>query len=94
MPPTEDWQVTEEDIAQAIKQSSNTAPGPDGIPCRAWRALGNLTIDILHGVSSTLTLCGAHAILKKDCHDEGTGEQHLYNVSTLVCLTKKAAGAG
>eukprot|EP00972_Heterocapsa_arctica_P015003 2211371-Heterocapsa_arctica.AAC.1 len=42
------WQVRRRDVGKAIKMSGNGAPGPDGIPYRAWRKLGELGIDIIH----------------------------------------------
>ncbi len=35
------------DVKKAIKLSNNSAPGPDGIPYGAWRALGKRGIDLL-----------------------------------------------
>lgn len=85
-------QVAEEDIAQALELSGNTAPGPDGIPYKAWRALGNLGVDVLHGAAQALAQTTAQDTLKAAYHDEGDDYQHLYNFSTLICLPKKVAG--
>ena len=42
LPPTDHpcWEGTQDDILKAITRSPNTSPGPDGIPCIAWRQLG------------------------------------------------------
>ena len=34
------WRIRRPDISNAIRFAGNSMPGPDGIPYRAWRALG------------------------------------------------------
>jgi hypothetical protein len=41
-------------VAEAIKQTGNTMPGPDCVPYKAWRQLGDLGIDILYEVALTM----------------------------------------
>eukprot|EP00972_Heterocapsa_arctica_P113023 16434971-Heterocapsa_arctica.AAC.1 len=43
------WEVRKGDLARAIKQSKNSALGPDGLPHKVWRELGEFGVDILWG---------------------------------------------
>ncbi len=38
----QDWEVTVEDVAQAVRRAGSTAPGPDSIPFSFWKGLGEL----------------------------------------------------
>ena len=87
------WDVTHEDIEAAIKQSSNSMPGPDGIPYHAWRILGKLGIGILHDAASVLSCSDNKDLLQQAYRDEVVGEGHNFNLSSLICLPKKAAGS-
>ena len=42
-------------VALALKYAKNSSPGPDGIPYSAWRRLGPLAIDVLHGALTELS---------------------------------------
>ncbi|CAK0831241.1 unnamed protein product [Prorocentrum cordatum] len=42
------WQPTRRDFERDIDMSKNSAPGPDGIPIGAWRALGYPAANLLH----------------------------------------------
>ena len=86
------WEVTHQDIEQALEISSNTKPGPDSIPYGAWRALGKLAVDILYDVTSTLSQASAPDLLREAYEDETTDGQHDFNLSTLICLPKKPTG--
>jgi len=48
------WRLRREDIERAIAASPLSAPGPDGVPFVAWRRLGPLGVDVLHGVAQAL----------------------------------------
>ena len=43
-----------EDMVRAVKYSGNSAPGPDGIPYSAYRALGKGAVGALFEVASQL----------------------------------------
>ena len=88
----ESWKVQREDIREAVKLSSNTMPGPDGIPYKAWRVLGELGVDILHGAAAALEGPSWKEQLNDGFHDEAPSGTHTFNLGTLVCLPKKAAG--
>ena len=47
----EQWQITHSSIARALKKSSKSAPGPDGIPYLAWQKLGKISEHILFEVA-------------------------------------------
>ena len=84
------WRVRRKDVEGALRHSGNSAPGPDGIPFKAWRALGPLGVSILHATASCLEGVDAQRLLieaYKDCTDDGT---HQYNYNTMVCLPKKS----
>ncbi len=72
------------DIRKAIKLSNNSAPGPDGIPYGAWRALGETAVEVLFGAFSDLILPEGPQLLRRDCPD--------FNSSLLFFLPKKPAG--
>ena len=74
--------VNRKEVAMAIKYSGNSAPGPDGIPYAAYRALGSGAVDILHGVAAQL-------VEEEDFIDYLDPE---FNHSILVCLPKKPSG--
>ena len=85
------WRVRRKDIEEAIRHSGNSSPGPDGIPFRAWRALGPLGISILYDVATCLGTAEAPQHLNTAYQDgDTTTTGHQYNHSTLVCLPKKS----
>jgi len=86
------WKVTRKDISRSIDLSSDTAPGPDGIPYRAWRALGKLAVTVLYDVATALSTHDHAETLRQAYHDETPDDNHLYNLGTLICLPKKPAG--
>ena len=70
--PTEalSWRIHLENIQQAIRQSRNSAPGPDGIPYIVWRTLGDLAIDLLLEVTELLASNDSAKLLQAAYHDE------------------------
>jgi hypothetical protein len=74
----DEWRVRRKDIARAIDNSSNTRPGPDGIPYRAWRALGPLSINVLFSAALRLE----HPLNAENPHHQ------VLNASILCCLPK------
>ena len=92
--PTEasSWHIRRNSIQQAIQQSRNSAPGPDGIPYIVWRSLGDLAIDLLLEVAELLESRDSSELLQAAYHDELVEGLHGYNLGKLVCLPKKASG--
>ena len=93
------WRVRRKDVETAIRHSGNSAPGPDGIPFKAWRALGALGISILYDTAACLESDEAQHLLQEayhDCDNSCNNEvvnhngTHHYNHSILVCLPKKS----
>ena len=82
------WHVEREDVEKAIKASSDTMPGPDGIPYAAWRALGPLGIDILFDAAEVLATPDGPQRMQ----DAADGENHEFNLGILCCLPKKVTG--
>ena len=76
----------------AIHNTGNTMPGPDVIPFAAWKALGNLGVDILCHVTWAMQDPQAETWLTQAYEDEESTHPHDYNKSTLICLPKKVAG--
>ena len=75
----EQWQLRKSDIAEAICLSGNTAPGPDGIPYKVWRQLGQVAVDPLHEAGPQM--------------EQGVDvfEHHeRFNHATPCCVPKKA----
>ena len=68
--------ITLTSILQSIHLSPNSAPGPDGIPFRAYKILADLAGPIL---------LGACELLCKDCPETKLDE---FNAATLILLPK------
>eukprot|EP00972_Heterocapsa_arctica_P106201 15644866-Heterocapsa_arctica.AAC.1 len=81
------WEVKKGDLARAIKQSKNSAPGPDGLPHKAWRELGEFGVDILWGAMSEL-----HEENSKDILEEAYEGAHEFNAGIMACLPKVPVG--
>ena len=74
--------VKKRHIRMALKLSNNSAPGPDGIPYGALRALGDLAVETMHG---------AFQILASDLGPERMRQDYPdFNASILFFLPKKA----
>ena len=86
------WKIPRKAIKTALHCSKNSMPGPDGIPAAAFKALGELAVDVLHGV--TVSLCSARHkdLLGEAYRDRCTEGQHNFNLSLLCCLPKKPYG--
>ncbi len=67
-------------IRQALKQSNNSSPGPDGIPYGAWRALGEVAVDVLYGAFGDLIRDEGPEIMRRDYPD--------FNASLLFFLPR------
>ncbi|CAK0822989.1 unnamed protein product [Prorocentrum cordatum] len=85
------WRIRRKDVENAIRHSGNSAPGPDGVPFRAWRALGPLGVSILFNVAQCFEQPQGRDDLPGAYFDETRGEPHNYNESILVCLAKKSS---
>ena len=79
-------------MEKTIRHSGNTMPGPDGIPFLAWRRIGKIGVRTLTSVAWALEHPDASLLLQRAYVDEDCPGEHGYNLSTLVCLPKKAAG--
>ncbi len=67
-----------ENVADAIKRSNNSSPGPDGVPFAAWRAAPDLASPLLFNV------------LNKIC--EGQAPPPGFNYGILFLIPKKPSG--
>ena len=68
-------------LKKTLKRSNNSAPGPDGLPYGAWRALGDIAIDALFGAFKELSSSDGPSIMQRDYAD--------FNASILLFLPKK-----
>ena len=75
------WSVDKEHIKQAITIAKESAPGPDGIPYRAWKKLGDLAVDVLHDVAIFMKRNDSVQFLPED-----------FTQAFLCCLPKKVSG--
>ena len=48
------WRINKGHVLRAIKITNDSAPGPDGIPYAAWRAIAHTATPILHAVINDL----------------------------------------
>ena len=46
---THELQLRRQHVQEALRLSNDSSPGPDGLPYGAWRALGELAVNVLHG---------------------------------------------
>ena len=53
-------------IRQAIRLSSDTSPGPEGIPYAAWRQLGVLATGVLHDALIEFSGDDAETLISED----------------------------
>ena len=86
------WHIKKRDVWHAIKVSGNTMLGPDGIPYKAWKILGQLAVDTLFDVAQTLSVGEEAALLREAYMHEELSEGHEFNASILCCLPKKRTG--
>jgi ribonuclease HI len=70
--------ITIEEVIQTVYETTDTAPGPDGIPFAAYRAVVDTAGPILHGCISGLR--------------EGSAPPNRFNEGSLVLLPKKGLG--
>ena len=75
-------------MEKAVRYSGNSAPGPDGIPFKAWRAFGPLGVSILHGVAQTLERPQGAEELHAAYFDEPDTHSHHYNERILCYIVK------
>jgi len=54
-PSSSRWRPSRASTKKAIDRAGKSATGPDGIPASAYRALGNLGIDVLHSALAALS---------------------------------------
>ena len=86
-----DWSPTVQDMAKMVKAAGNAAPGPDGIPFEAWKALGPWGVELLYEAAMELTRGDMDSRLSQaDIFTEG--DKHAFNVGNMVFLPKKASG--
>ena len=75
------WKITREHVTTAVKVARESAPGPDGIPYRAWKALGDLGINCLFDAAVFLQRPDSVNFLPLD-----------FNQAFLCCSPKKPSG--
>ena len=49
---------TRSHVKQALDRSNDSAPGPDGVPYKAWRLLGADSEDVLYEALTLMTTGG------------------------------------
>ena len=67
-------------------------PGPDRVPYRAWRRLGDVGIDALHDVACALMSPQGPSLLREAYVDTSGPGTHDFNLGILCCLPKKPTG--
>ena len=91
--PKSAWRVRRRDIEKAVRHSGNSAPGPDGIPYSAWRALGGFGAGALTEALNVLSTGDASQALKDAYRDCSDNVGHGFNLGILVCIPKSPAGS-
>ena len=91
LPPPQDnaWRVRRRDVARAVRLAGKSAPGPDGIPYSAWKALQAYGVDCLWAAMQEMCRDDVQDILDVAYYDE---ESCNFNLSLLACLPKKTTG--
>ena len=82
------WEIRKSDLERSIRQSKNSAPGPDGLPHKVWRELGDFGATVLWDAMKELHETNASHIL-----NEAYDKDHEFNEGIMVCLPKTATGA-
>jgi hypothetical protein len=79
------WRERRRDVRRAVDAAPSSAAEPDGIPFVAWKRLGLLAVDILHGALKSVMQEGAVDAVERDFGPD-------FNASPLVFIPKKPAG--
>ena len=72
----------EADITKAIGEANDNAPGPDGVPFRAWKRVQHIAAPVMRAVAFQLTQMSPTELLETNA---------FFNEAFLICLGKKAA---
>ena len=86
------WKIRRSHIVKAVKQATNSMPGPDGIPAMAYKAMGDMMIDLLEDMIGVLLSAEAEDVLTEAFSCMTLEERHAFNASILCCLPKKPSG--
>ena len=82
-------------LTKAIQCSNNSMYGPDGIPYRVWRKLGDFGISIIYDVAvqiSALDFDDTKHRLRDELNSGDADSTATFNDGTLACLPKKPSG--
>ena len=82
------WQIRRQDVEAAIARTSRSAPGPDGIPYSAWRALGPLGVEVLYDVAQELEGAEGRAALLGTFPLDASGQTD-FNAAVMIFIPKK-----
>ena len=80
-PASDAWRIESKDVKRAVASSSDTMPGPDGIPYVAWRSLGPLGIDVLLDAARALATPDGPRLMQ-EAHG-GNAEDHELDLGIL-----------
>ena len=72
----------EADITKAIREANDSAPGPDGVPFRAWKIVQHVAAPVMRAVAVQLTRMSPAELLETNA---------FFNEAFMICLGKKAA---
>jgi exonuclease III len=86
----EAWRVRRSDVRRAVSMAGSSSPGPDGIPYSAWRLLGPLAIDVLHGALTELSAEQGQESLLAAFPGDADGNT-AFNEATMVFIPKKVS---
>ena len=82
------WRIQREDVSRALDMAGKSAPGPDGVPYRAWQTLRNESIELLWQAAGELQSEQADDILEHAYFDEASC---MFNHGILCFLPKQAS---
>jgi len=86
------WVIKRKSMKHAIKTSRDSMPGPDGIPSKAYKLLGDFAVDILYDVAICLGQADHKDTIRAAYSDRCREGLHDFNLSLLCCLPKKPHG--
>ena len=86
------WNIGRGDVKNAVKTARDSMPGPDGIPSKAYKILGDEAIDILYDAIGVLGRSNSGDTIRKAYADRCVEDSHDFNASLLCCLPKKPHG--
>ena len=87
------WEISPDDVREAIRRTASSAPGPDGIPYAAWRRLGPLAETCIYEAAKCLEGDQAMECLER-AHPKDAHWNSAFNDAKMVFLPRRTPHVG